>query len=424
MSIAERLIAEALNDSRAFELVAHLADMIGPRPAGSANAALAVAWTTERFRDWTIDVRNEPVTVPHWVRGAESALIVSHNDQRLVLTALGGSVSTPSEGLTAEVVEIRSFDELGPHVEGKIVYYDSAMDADLVAQRRGLEAYRDAVVLRAEGPSRAAEFGAVAVLIRSVGSASLRTPHTGGVRYKADIPKIPCAALTAEDALLVHRLIALGERPRIHLTLESEMLPEVESANVVGEIRGSEWPEEIVIIGGHLDSWDLGTGAIDNASGVAMVMETMRLIRECGVAPKRTIRCVLFMNEEMGMSGAHAYFAAHGEETHVAALESDSGAAAPMGFVTTLRGDELAAMQERMAPLAAVGAAHLEPDDDTGVDTSLLVKAGVTGFGFMPDPLHYFDYHHSPADTLDKIVEHELAQCAAAVAGMTWLLAN
>jgi len=426
-SPVERIIATELTSAQAYETLSYLTDYIGARPSGSKGAALAVSWATERFRSWGIDVRNERVRVPHWVRGEESASIVSHNDQRLVLTALGGSVATPAKGITAGVSEVNSFDELktlGDGVKGKIVYFNNPMDMELVNARRSFEAYRRAVIFRSEGASRAAAYGAAAVLIRSVGSASLRTPHTGTVRYDAKLPKIPAAALTAEDAMLVHRLLGRGEKVRLHLTLLSKVLPDVESANVVAEIRGSEKPDEIVLIGGHLDSWDLGTGAIDDGSGVAMVMETMRLIKQGGFIPKRTIRCVLFMNEEFGLSGGRAYFAAHKSEKHVAAIESDAGAAAPTGFTTTLKGEALAALEKRLAPLKALGAATLDSQAETGADTSQLVESGVPGFGFVPDPLHYFDYHHTPADTLDKVDPKELAEDSAAIAALAWILAD
>jgi carboxypeptidase Q len=423
----ERLIAAELADSQAYETLAHLTDEIGPRLSGSHNAALAVQWTTERFRTWGIAVRNEPVTVPHWVRGVETATLVSHHNQKLMLTALGGSVATPAKGLTADVIEVNSYDELkalGAKVKGKIVYYNNPMDMALVRAGRSFEAYRIAVAFRSTGASKAAEYGAVATVIRSVSSASLRTPHTGALKYDAKQPKIPSAALAVEDAMLVHRLLARGQRVRMHLTLTPRTLPDAPSFNVVAEIRGSEKPEEIVVIGGHLDSWDLGTGAIDDGSGVAMCMETMRLIKQLGLRPKRTIRCVLFMNEENGLAGGKAYFAAHKNEKHVAAIESDSGAAAPQGFTTTLKGDALAALERRTGALKLLGATVLDSQKETGADTSPLIEAGVTGFGFVPDPLHYFDYHHSAADTLDKVDPKELAQDSAAIAALSWILAD
>ena len=426
-SDADRLVTSALSNTRAYETLSYLTDEIGPRPSGSANAARAVTWATAQFRAWGIDVRTEKVTVPHWVRGEERARLVSHNDQKIVLTALGGSVATPPQGLTAEVIEVSSYDELkqlGTKVKGKIVYYNNPMDLELVKARHSFEAYSRAVIYRGSGASRAAEYGAVAAVIRSVASASLRTPHTGAMRYDAKQPKIPAAAMTTEDAELVHRLLARGDRVRMHMVLTPKTLPDVESANVIAEIRGSEHPEQIVLIGGHLDSWDLGTGAIDDGSGVAMVMETLRLIKESGMRPKRTIRGVLFMNEENGLNGGRAYFAAHRNEKHVAAIETDAGAAAPTGFTTTLKGDSLDTIVARSTALDRVGAHRFEYAAQTGADTSFLIEAGVPGFGLVPDPLHYFDYHHTPADTLDKIDPKELAQDTAAIAALAFTIAE
>jgi Zn-dependent M28 family amino/carboxypeptidase len=424
---ADRLVSTAAGSTRAYDTLSYLTDNIGARLSGSRGAELAVKWTTQQFKNWGIPVRNEPVMVPHWVRGVERATLVSHNDQRIVLTALGGSVATPAAGITAELVEVSNYDELkalGSKVKGKIVVYNNPMNLEMVRGGRAFEAYREAVEYRGRGASRAAEYGAVAALIRSVASASLRTPHTGAMRYDEKLPKIPAAAMTVEDSLLVHRLLAKGEKVRMHLTLTPKTLPDVQSANVVAEIRGTEKPEEIVLIGGHLDSWDLGQGAIDDGSGVVMVMETMRLIKELGLKPRRTIRCVLFMNEENGLRGGRAYFDKHKNEKHVAAIETDAGAAAPTGFRTSLKGDALASLEARAKVLAPVGANRFESTPETGADTSFLVEAGVPGYGFVPDATHYFDYHHTPADTLDKIDPKELAQDTAAVAGLAWLVAN
>jgi hypothetical protein len=424
----ERIIARELEASRAFEILSYLTDEIGPRLSGSPNAAAAVRYATARFREWGIPVRNEPVKVPHWVRGREEGQLVSHHNQKLLLTSLGGSVATPESGIVADVVEVNSFDELKAlgtkGIKGKIVYYNNPMDMDLVRAHRAFEAYRRAVEFRGAGASRAAEYGARAAVIRSVASASLRTPHTGAMRYDPKQPKIPAAALSVEDAMLVDRLIKRGDRVRMHLVLTPRQLPEVMSANVVAELRGSEKPDEIVLIGGHLDSWDLGTGAIDDGAGVAMAMETLRLMKEMNLRPRRTIRAVLFMNEENGLNGGRAYFAAHKNEKHVAAIETDAGGAAPTGFSTTLKGDALAAFEARTLSLAAVGAHRFESTPETGADTSFLIEAGVTGFGLIPEPLHYFDYHHSAADTLDKIDPHELAQDAAAIAALAWIVAD
>ncbi|HYC63022.1 MAG TPA: M20/M25/M40 family metallo-hydrolase [Thermoanaerobaculia bacterium] len=429
---AERIVQHILANSQAYDTLSYLTDNIGPRLSGSKGAALAVAYTEKRFREWGIDVRREPVMVPHWVRGDERGRLVSHNDQKLVLTALGGSVATPVQGVTAEVIEVTSFDQLAElgraKIAGKIVFYNGVMDMSLVESGRAFEAYSKAVVFRGVGASRAAEFGAVAAVVRSVASASLRTPHTGSLRYDEKHPKIPAAALTTEDADLVHRLLAKGERVRMHLVLTPRTLPDVASSNVIAEIRGSERPDEIVLIGGHLDSWDLGTGAIDDGSGVVMCMETLRAMKELGIVPKRTIRAVLFMNEENGLRGGRTYFAnaAKREEVqkHVAAIESDAGAAPPVGFITTLEGKHLERVSARMKVLSRIAAIRFDSSKHTGADTSPLTDAGVPGFGLVPDPRHYFDFHHTPADTLDKVDPKALAQNTAAMAALAYVLAQ
>jgi carboxypeptidase Q len=429
---AERLIDTILTSSQAYDTLSYLTDNIGPRPSGSKSAEMAVKWTTKRFRDWGIDVRNQKMMSPHWVRGVERARLVSHNDQKIVLTALGGSVATPAAGITADVVEITSYEQLEKvgraGIKGKIVFYNLPMDMELIERGRAFEAYGKAVVFRGTGASRAAEFGAVAAVVRSVASASLRTPHTGAMRYDEKQPKIPAAAVTTEDADLMHRLLAKGERVRMHVLLTPRTLPEVESANVIAEIKGSERPDEVVLIGGHLDSWDLGTGAIDDGSGVAMVMETLRVLKELGIKPKRTIRGVLFMNEENGLRGGHAYFDAAAKKEllrhHVAAIETDAGAAPPVGFITTLDGKELESLKARLKVLARIVPMYVESSKHTGADTSPLTDAGVPGFGLVPDPRHYFDFHHTPADTLDKVDPKALAQNTAALAALAYILAE
>lgn len=428
-SPADDLVEAAVSNHRAYELLAHLTDNIGPRLSGSAGAAEAVRWTTERFRSWGIEVRNEPIMVPHWVRGEEEGRIVSHFDQKLVLTALGGSVATPESGVTAEVIAVRSFEELKANAEkakGKIVLFNVPMDLAKIESGRAFEAYGEAVAYRGVGASRAAEVGAVGALVRSVASASLRTPHTGSLRYDANLPKIPAAAVTTEDADLLSRLYAKGEKVVVHFKLTPKSLPDVESANVVAEIRGTTNPEEIVLIGAHLDSWDLGTGAIDDGAGCVMVMETMRLLKEKNLRPRRTIRAVLYMNEENGLRGGRGYAERHRAEipSHVAAIETDAGAAAPLGYITTLSDAQITAFRPLLGPLKRIGATRLTHADQTGADTSPLTSAGVVGFGLVPDPRKYFDYHHTPADTLDKVDPNELAANTAAIAALTWVLAD
>lgn len=298
---------------------------------------------------------------------------------------------------------------------------------NFVRSGRSFEAYGHTVRQRSAGASRAAKYGAVAAIVRSVGSASLRTPHTGSLRYDPELPKIPAGAITTEDAELITRLVARGQKVTMHLVLTPHEEAPVQTANVVADWKGREEPDEIVLIGGHLDSWDLGTGAIDDGSGVAGVMEAVRVLSKLGLHPRRTVRVVLFMNEEHGLDGAKAYAADHAGEIdhHFATLESDSGATLPLGFATTLDSKQVGALGEVFAPLAAIGADHFESlGEEVGADTSPLTRAGVVGFGLQPDPRHYFDYHHSPADTLDKVDPGELARNAAAVTVMTWILAE
>jgi carboxypeptidase Q len=425
----EELFTAALASQESYAVLSHLTDNIGPRLSGSAGAEEAVRWTTQKFKEWGIDVHNEAILVPHWVRGAEQARLVSHLNQNIIVTTLGGSVATPSEGITAEVIVVRNFDELkalGEKARGKIVVFNAPMDLEKVKARRAFEAYGEAVVYRGVGAVRAAEVGAVAALVRSVGSASLRTPHTGALRYDDKVTKIPAGAITAEDAELLQRLSAKGEKIVMKLVLTPQMLPDVPSANVIAEIRGSKHPDEIVLIGAHLDSWDLGTGAIDNGAGVAMVMETMRLLKSLDIRPKKTIRAVLFMNEENGLRGGRGYAERHKLEIerHAAAIESDAGAAAPLGFITTLAESEMVELKKKLQILERIGATQMVHSPSTGADTSPLTAAGVPGFGVFPDPVKYFDYHHTSADTLDKVDPKELAADTAAMSVLALTIAN
>jgi Zn-dependent M28 family amino/carboxypeptidase len=428
-SAGQRIIDATRGSTKAYEDLAYLTDNIGPRLSGSKQAEAAVRWSTAKLKEWGYEVQNEPVVVPHWVRGEEKGHLTSHMDQKIVLTALGGSIATPATGIDAEVIEVHSFDELtalGDKVKGKIVLFDVSMDMEKVRSRRAFEAYSETVIYRGVGASRAAAQGAVAALVRSVASASLRTPHTGSLRYDEKMPQIPAAAVTTEDAALIHRLITKGEKVTMHLVLTPQLLPDVPSANVIAELKGSDAPDEIVLIGAHLDSWDLGTGAIDDGSGVAMVMETMRLLKVLKLHPRRTIRAVLYINEENGLRGGRGYAELHKNELpkHVAAIETDAGAAAPLGFITTLDEKWSARLVARVPELAQLNATMMQHSAETGADTSPLTAAGIAGFGFVPDPLHYFDYHHTPADTLDKIDPKELEDDSAALAILAHAIAD
>jgi carboxypeptidase Q len=422
-SEAGRIIGAELVDGQAFEILAHLTDRIGPRLSGSDGAAAAVAWTADRLRAYGLTVHEEKVMVPHWVRGLEEAEILAPTARPVPVTALGGSEPTPDEGLTAEVVEaagIEGLEALGPDaVRGRIVLFNNPMTV------RGMEGYGPAVSQRTRGASEAARRGAVAALVRSVGTLSARLLHTGTVSYQDDAPRIPAAAVTAEDADLIHRLLASGEAVRLRLRLGCRTLPDAPSANVVADLTGRESPAEIVVIAAHLDSWDLATGAVDDGAGVAMVMEALRLLEELGLRPRRTVRGVLYMNEENGLRGGKAYAEAHAAELprHVAALETDSGAGRPTGVSATVGSGGLERLGDVVRLLRPLGADTLVTGGG-GADIGPLQDAGVPQLGLRLDTTRYFDWHHSPADTLDKVDPRELALGAAAVAVVAYTLAE
>src|SRR6266851_3040829 len=339
----KRLQQAALSSDYAYRQVAHLADNIGPRLSGSAQAAKAVEYVASELKAIGCEVQLENVTVPHWVRGEETAALVQfpgqteNTTQKIVLCALGGSVATPSYGVTAEVIAVKNFDELKSlpreKVAGKIVLFNYPFDKQMAAEGRGGEAYGEAVIYRGDGPSAAARQGAVACLIRSVGGADYRIPHTGMTKYADDALKIPSAAVTAEDADLIVDLARPGP-VRMKLLLTPQTLPNMESANVIGDIKGSEHPEQVVIVSGHLDSWDLATGAIDDGAGVAVSMEAANLIQKLHLKPKRTIRVIAWMNEENGLAGSKQYAKNHEKEwsNHFATMETDGGAGHPLGL--------------------------------------------------------------------------------------------
>ena len=430
-----RLREAALKSDYAFRQVAHLTTNIGPRLSGSAQAQKAVEYVAGELKALGLEVRLEKVMVPHWVRGAETAELVEYpgqapkTTQKVVLTALGGSVATAPEGLTAPIVVVHDFVELESlgkaKVEGKIVVFNHPFDKKMAAQGRGGEAYGQAVEYRGKGPSAAARLGAVAALVRSAGGAAFRLPHTGMTRYADDAPKIPAAAVTEEDALLMAALAAQGS-VRMHLLLTPQELPDAESYNVIGDLKGSEHPEQVVIVSGHLDSWDLGTGAIDDGAGVAVAMQAAHLVRQLGLKPKRTIRVVAWMNEENGLRGGKTYAEEHANEiaNHFAAMETDGGAGHPLGIYIAGK-PELQPMLEPIAKvLEASGAGLLQMRDEVGADIDPMRELGVPNFSPIQDSRFYFDYHHTAADTLDKIDPRELAENAAINAVLVYGLAN
>ncbi|HEY7002143.1 MAG TPA: M20/M25/M40 family metallo-hydrolase, partial [Candidatus Udaeobacter sp.] len=408
----KRLRQAALTSDYAYRQVAHLSNNIGPRLTGSAQAARAVDYVASELKAIGCDVQLEKVMVPHWVRGEETAALVQFpgqapgTTQKIVLCALGASVATPPNGIEGEVIVLKNFDELKSlprdKVAGKIVLFNYPFDKQMAAESRGGEAYSEAVVYRSNGPSAAARKGAVACLIRSVGGADYRIPHAGETDYATDAPKIPAGAVTAEDADLIADLIKQGS-VRMKLVLTPQTLPDVESYNVIGDIKGSEHPEQVIVVSGHLDSWDLGTGAIDDGAGVAVSMETANLIQRLHLKPERTIRVIAWMNEENGSAGSKQYAKDHEQEwmNHFAAMETDGGADHPLGI--NIKGKP--EVKKMLAPVAAIlqesGAGMLTLVEHCGSDIKPMETAGVPAFSPIQDSRFYFNYHHTAADTLD-----------------------
>lgn len=426
----------ALESDYALRQAAYLCNNIGPRLSGSAQAAAAVEYVAAEMRRLGLDVKLEKVTVPHWVRGVETGALVEFKGQakgttqKIVLTALGGSVATPAEGITAEVVVVENFDQLEAlgreKIAGKIVLFAAKFDRQMAAGGHGGEAYGEAVAYRALGASRAARLGAVAALNRSAGGIEYRLAHTGTLSYQANVPKIPGAAVAAEDAELISYLAAQGT-VKMHLTLTPQTLPDAESHNVVADIKGSENPEQVVLVSGHLDSWDLATGALDDAAGVAVAMQTANLIKQLGLKPKRTIRIVAWMNEENGTAGARTYAQTHKAEitNHVAAIESDLGAGHPLGFHADASSEAVAQLRAVSKLMQSFGAGLIDVvTESPETDISPLDALGVPSLGLWQDSRTYFDFHHTTADTFDKIVPRELAENSAVMAMLAYTIAT
>ncbi|HYY52135.1 MAG TPA: M28 family peptidase [Myxococcales bacterium] len=417
--VAQKLVGGALTSGVAYARLQELTDTIGPRLSGSPGADAAVQWALKRLQQDGLAARLEPLKVTHWVRGEETAEVLATPGSvvhRLAVTALGNSVGG---SVTAEVIEARSVAEvatLGAAARGKIVFFNHTMSAP--------EDYGKFVEMRSHGPSGSARAGGVGVLLRSLATASLRSPHTGLTIYDADAPRIPAAAVSTEDADLLHRLLQRGP-VRVRISLGCRMLPDADSANVIGEVRGRDKPDEVVLIGAHLDSWDLAQGANDDGAGVAMVMEAGRLIASLPQKPRRTLRVVLFMNEENGLAGGKGYAAAHQSELarHVAALEADSGAGRPLSVRLRTGEGGRPMLGPWLLPLESLDI-HPEEGEAGGADLTPLNGALVPLVSVHPDVTHYFDIHHSAADTLDKIDPENLAKNAAAIAVVAYALAE
>jgi carboxypeptidase Q len=421
----------ALTSDYAYRQVAHLTENIGPRISGSPQAQQAVEYVAAELRKLGLEVTLEKVMVPHWIRGEERAELTAfpgqapHTSQKIVLTALGNSPATPPEGITAEVIAVNNFDELAAlgreKVAGKIVLYNAKFDERMAAEGRAGDSYEHVYAYRSEGAQKAVALGAVASLIRSLGDADYRLTHTG---YSI-AAGIPAAAVTAEDAQLIADLTQQG-RVTMHLVLTPQTLPNTQSYNVIADLKGTDHPEQIVIVSGHLDSWDLGTGAIDDAAGVAVAMQVANLCKQFGLHPKRTLRVIAWMDEENGSEGGKTYSAEHKSDSanHIAAFESDLGAGHPLGMEGNFKPEAAPALQPFAKILESIGANLLQPTGASGADIEPLGAAGVPVFGLIQDNRTYFHYHHTPADTLDKVNPRELSENAALIAVYAYGIAD
>jgi hypothetical protein len=434
---ADRILQAGATDNDGYVALTYLCDHIGKRISGSPQLNTAVAWAADLMRKAGLqNVTVQPVMVPHWVRGNESAAIVGPITKPLHMLGIGMSVATPPAGITAPVVFVPSFEALdaipADQVKGKIVVFNP-----------GWHGYGVNVMYRGLGASKAAAKGAAAVLVRSATGLAMQTPHTGALIYDAKQPRIPAAAISVEDALLIERLSKEGP-VTVHLQMDAHMEPDVQSGNVMGEIVGSEHPEQVVAIGGHIDSWDVGQGAQDDGAGIMAAFQAVTLIHKLGLKPKRTIRLVFWVNEENGENGGKAYRKLLGDKIgdHVAAIEMDEGAEKPLGMgyggfdalmpgapafdLDKLPADQkqsFAALQDIASLLGSIGADKVLPGGG-GSDIEPIVAGGVPSLSPRTEDLHYFDWHHTEADTLDKVDPVEFRKNAAMLSVVTYILAD
>lgn len=413
----------ARTDNLSYKILESLTTEVGPRMAGSPGDALAVAWVEAKFKELGFDkVWKEPVTFPSWKRGVEKAEITAPFPQALVITALGNTVATPQNGLTAELVEFATLKDMlaapNEKVRGKIVFINHKM--------QNSNEYGLVVPGRSKGASEAARKGAVAIVIRSVGTDSHRLPHTGVMTYDPDVPQIPAAAMSNPDADLVARMLKRGKPVSLKLEISASAAGTYTSYNVIGEITGSELPNEYVLIGGHLDSWDLGTGAIDDGAGCAITMAAAEFIKRNGLKPKRSIRVVLFANEEQGLFGGKAYLAAHQSQIAKiqAAAEADLGQGPVTKMASFVRAEALPLVKQMHTILAPLGIEAGDNNAFPGPDMGDLRMAGAASFGLALKADDYFDLHHTPDDTFDKIEPARINQAAATYAVFAWMAAQ
>ena len=413
-----RLLGEAVASDHAWQRLAELGDTFGHRLSGSQALEDAIDWAVAQMKkDGLENVRKEPVKVPHWVRGRESLEIVSPRRHEVVMLGLGNSAGTPADGVEAELLVVRNYQELeaaGQQVKGKIVLYNVPFTN-----------YGETVQFRSGGPSRAAALGAVATLVRAVGPPGLRTPHTGALNYATGTPQIPAAAISTEDADRLQRMSDRGTTIRLRLKMEAKFLPDADSFNVVGEIRGREKPDEVIVVSGHFDSWDVGTGSTDDGGGCVVTWEALRLMKKLNIRPRRTIRVVLWTNEENGLRGGNAYRDRYREQlaNHVLMMESDSGVFRPTGFGFTGSDTARQTVRDIATLLKGIRADRIGPSGG-GADIGPSVEAGKVPSMSLEVDGNYFLLHHTPADTVDKIDAMDMARAAGAIAVMTYVIAE
>jgi len=426
LKTAAQLRDQAAAGNGAWDLVESLTTEVGPRLAGSPGDKAAVKWAQAKFNELGFDkVWTEEVAFPYWIRGTEEASVISPFPQGLTICALGGSVGTPEAGIEAPIVEVPNYAALAQmdraKVEGRIVYISNRME-----RHRTGKGYGQAVIARGKGPSAAAELGAVALLIRSIGTDTHRFPHTGGTNYTKDIARIPAAALSNPDADLLSNMVRRGKEIRVRLKLTCRNAGMTTSHNVIGEYTGRENPEQVILLGAHLDSWDLGTGAIDDGAGCAIVTEAARLISLLPERPRRTLRVVLYANEEGGLFGGRAYAAAHRNDlnNHMIAGESDLGADRIWKFSTNVAEPALPLMKSMAELMAPLGIEMGNNKAGGGPDIGPMHRLGMPVITFSQDATRYFDLHHTADDTLDKIDPEALAQNVAAYVVFAYLSAE
>ncbi|MEM7297886.1 MAG: M28 family peptidase [Bacteroidota bacterium] len=426
-AVIGKIYDEALANSPIHENLRYLCKEIGNRLSGSPQAASAVEYTKQLMESYGFDtVYLQPVMVPHWVRGKKEIVRAINSDKHgtfeMNALALGNSLGTGSEGILEEVIEVSGIDEvntLGKKVEGKIVFYNGEMDPTIV---NTFGAYGGAVVQRSSGASEAAKFGAKAIIIRSVTNRKDDIPHTGSLRYKALINQIPAVAISTNDADKLNQILK-EQKLKVYIETHCQMLPDVLSYNVIGELRGTENPEEIIAVGGHLDSWDVGEGAHDDGSGCVQAIEAIRLFKALRIQPKRTLRAVMWMNEENGLRGGREYARVAKEkgEKHIAALESDSGGFLPLGFSTSGTDDQKNQVKAWRPYFLPYGVWDFEQNGG-GADIGPLSPQGTLLIGLRPNNQQYFIYHHTPADVFEAVDKRELELGAASMSAMLYLL--